>query len=174
MTEKLHVVIHQTTNHILASATGPGEAGTQPDLESLYGESLLLREPVSGDTHITVDAEYLTSKDVDFREDILFTPTRFVIVDSLPEHKDEFGNDGTVLALTRTDITITLPAITPDPLTFWLQLESDQLTDPITRVINVQKDQNSATESEVLPPGDYRVLMLGPDSRATILGMNVA
>lgn len=176
MTEKLHVVVHKTTNHILASATGPDEAGTAPDTASLFGESLLIRDPVSGETQITVDDVHLKAEEIDFREDILFTPGRFVIVDGLPEHKEEFGDDGKTLDVTRTEITVTRPVVAPpvEALVFWLQLESDQLNAPITQIINLEKDKFTTTESTVLPPGNYRILMLGPHSRATVIEKNVA
>jgi hypothetical protein len=167
----MDLLIAGSTGHVLAAALRNNTAGAQPDAASLVGSGLLLRDPDTGNTQITLPAEHLAVQSVDERDDVLLTARHFQLVDKLPELKDELAV-ATPLDLDGTQITVAVDDPAPEGgLTVWVYIEGGMQA--VVHNIEIAETLSTANEPLALAPGDYRALMLAPGYRMHIAEITV-
>lgn len=164
MSELMHLVVHAETGHVLAAGLTLENGTPAADPDSLIGEALLIRDPDSGQIEQTVSGDHLQVQTMAAREDVLMTAREFILVDGLPEA----SNDEPTVNLTGTQIIITLVTAAPLDETVWVQIEGDNLVDPVVHRVNIPETLVSGQETLQLPSGQYRVLMLAARHRATV------
>ena len=154
--------------HILAACLRGDAAGPLPEVSSLVGTGLLIRDAETGVTQLTVAPQYLAIRSVDLRDDVLMTPLQFVLVDNLPEIGAEPA--AAPLTLTGTTISVTLNVAAPaGGATVWVYIEGGQ--QPIVHRIEVPASSTVPANPEplMLSPGTYRALVLAPEHRPIVV-----
>jgi hypothetical protein len=153
--------------HILAAAMRQDSSGPQPDAAALVGDGLMIRDPVSGDTLLTVASAHLSAQWTDdVRDDVLMSARDFLLSDGLPEK----GGDPhvTPVVLNGSTITVNIPVGNPASVsTVWVYVEG--AAQPIVQQVQIDKSAVMAVEQLVLASGNYCALVLAPGRTAAIV-----
>lgn len=172
MATTMDLITFAQSEHILAAFTRQDSSGPQPDAADLVGDGLLLRDPVSGDTLVTLPADQLAVKTVDLREDVLLTARRFSLRDNLPEQDPQPGPNP--VQLDGMLVTVVSPNPAPRDLEAWVYIEGSAGLEPILHKVEIAETTLQGSENLMLPPGDYRVLALLPGYQPALVRLNVA
>ena len=166
MASKMDLILAGPAGHILAAGTRQDLKGPQPDAAALVGDGLRIRDPVSGETRLSVVAAQLSVSTIDLREDVVMMAPRFILVDGLPE---EGANPAaTPAAFNGTTVTVNLPVADPNnETTVWVYVDGGP--QPIVQKVQVAKGLTTKAEPLVLASGDYTALVLTPGCRAAIV-----
>ncbi len=164
--------IAPTAAHVLAAFLRGDAAGPVPDLPSLVGEGLLIRDPATGVTQLTLAPQYLALRSIDLRDDVLMTPRQFVLIDNLPE----IGAEPAAAPVTLTGTTITVALNEPAPSggsIVWVYIEGGP--QPVVHRIEVPASQTvpAGPDPLMLSPGPYRMLVLAPAHRPIVVEASV-
>ncbi|HVO01302.1 MAG TPA: hypothetical protein VMT54_03830 [Candidatus Cybelea sp.] len=160
MAAKMDVITFTATGHVMAADVRQDTGGGSPDAATLVGTGLLLRDPFTGDTRITLPPDRLSVTSIDLREDVLMTAQRFAIVDGLPEVPA--GNGLPAVALAGGQVRVTLPGgdLAADDLETWVYIDGG--VQPVVQQVGIAKAANSGAEPLSLTAGNYRALVLVP------------
>lgn len=171
MPAKMDLVITAVTKHVLAAALRGDTTGPAPDVASLVGAGLVIRDPVTGNTRLTVGPEQLAVQSVDVRDDVLLTANQFLLADNLPE----LGTKAAAppLDLTGTEIKVHVLDAAPDQGTnVWVYIEGGP--QPIVQQVLIAKGLKDGSEPLLLAAATYRALVLAPGVEAKYIEITVA
>lgn len=166
MASKMDLIIAGPARHVLAAGVRQDVSGPQPDAAALVGDGLMIRDPVSGVTLLTVLAEHLVVQSVDLRDDVLMMAREFILVENLPEQ----GTAGAAVpvALNGSTIVVNIPTQAPEGgAKVWVYVSG--AAQPIVHQLQIPKLATTASEPLVLASGIYWALVLAPGCKAEIV-----
>ena len=161
--EKMSLAVFGETGHVLGALTGKGELSNVAS--DLVGESLQIREPVTGEILLSVEASRLKVELVDRQDQALLAARKYALVDGVPEEQGNISS----LTLTGSQIQLTLPDDTTQDLEAWVQVEGGGTSVRIVRKIEIPRGHPKATpvtEALSLDSGDFGVLAMVPGYHA--------
>jgi hypothetical protein len=167
---KMSLIVYGATGHVLGAFTRAGDPEGAVTAEQVVGDGLLVRDPDTGETLLTVAPQHLEVKSVDRRDDVILAYRDYVLEDNVPV--ETLSTTGVVTYVAPSTLKITLPSAAPRDLKAWVQIE-DGMPQPIVTPVDIVKGDTVGSAVVTLTPGDYNVLALVPGFRTLIFVLTV-
>lgn len=167
--EKMTLVVFWETGHVLGALTRTADPEGSLEVADVVGDDLPLRSPFNGQEWATIEARRLGVETVDFDESVLLQPHRFAVVDGSAEQQRVLEEPpitpGGQLALSATEIRLTLGVPVSAPVTAWVQIEGGADDVRILQRLSIPGPpaMPEATQPVQLATGNYRALALVPE-----------
>jgi hypothetical protein len=155
------------TGHVLGAVTRTGRPESAPKPVDIVGESLLVRDPETGQLQMHVAPERLSSVLVDRADQVLIKPRAYAVDSGLLEEQEALPT-GFALTLDGTVIKVDLNQAVTEQTTVWVQIEGDAISNPIVRTLQIPETKQMVEEPLTLAAGHYSALIMIPGFHTAI------
>jgi hypothetical protein len=166
-------VIHvDKTGHVLCAFTRTSDPESEPDVETVVGSALPLRDPETGDELLSLSVDLLKATNVDLNDSVLLVPRNYVLVDKVPQEGTTLTNAPTYDPATKElKVALNGPVTESVTVTVYVEGGAAQGLPPLS--VDIVAPASDGVATVTLAAGDYHVLALAPGYRASLTELTV-
>jgi hypothetical protein len=159
--DKMNVVTFRATSHVLGAAVRASQPDKPLTIADVAASGILVRRPDEPDVQALIDSSQLHVAQVDYDSRVFHRPQLFAVVGGRAEQQT-LGAVAVTAALSGTQVTVTLPAVTTGAIEAFVHVSGGALTESLVRAVPIANGASNGSAALILGSGDYTIVVLVP------------